>query len=73
FIASIITDKLKIHLPFSCLATFYFFSRFLFRTGVASAVSIHRNELTNKINAFAKCAMHAAKAGCSDLPQLPQI
>ncbi|MEG1071073.1 MAG: hypothetical protein RSE01_04535, partial [Akkermansia sp.] len=33
-IASIVTDKLKIHLPFSCLATFYFFSRFLFRTGV---------------------------------------
>ncbi|MEG1071267.1 MAG: hypothetical protein RSE01_05555, partial [Akkermansia sp.] len=34
FQGRLVTDKLKIHLPFSCLATFYFFSRFLFRTGV---------------------------------------
>ncbi|MCB5931188.1 hypothetical protein LJB63_17785, partial [[Eubacterium] rectale] len=41
--------------------------------GSAAAVSSHKNELTNKIKAFSKCAKHAVKAGCNNLPPLPQI
>lgn len=35
--------------------------------GSAAAVSSHKNELTNKIKAFSKCAKHAVKAGCNNL------
>ncbi|MEG1938862.1 MAG: hypothetical protein RR138_07230, partial [Akkermansia sp.] len=43
----------KIHLPFSCLATFYFFSRFLFRTGVSLTVQTKQLSYPSKI-IFAK-------------------
>lgn len=39
--------------------------------GSAAAVSSHKNELTNKIKAFSKCAKHAVKAGLQQPPTTP--